>query len=172
AALRSKLLEQVVAIHNLQASAIFEDREIRSQSGALRGLTVAMLRMVEAAQLLDRSLDRPAGGDGANPPLNSVMAHMASALSLWQGGALDATGLQRQLVQAGAELRLVRDVCREPVASDEEILRGAAEIGLLREFGKAFVALARTYEAFLAGKSQPSALRFTVASDHVGAACA
>src|SRR5262245_3823252 len=169
-ALRSKLLEQVIVTSNLQASAVFEDREIRSQSGALRALTVDMLRVVEAANLLDRSLKPYRGDDdGARPGL---LTHAASALSLWRGGALDAAGLQRQLVRLSAELPLVRDLCRERVASDEEILRGGATIGLLREFGKAVVAFARTYEAFPAAKSQPSASRFTVANDHVVAAWA
>ena len=100
------------------------------------------------------------------------MAHAASAIELWRGRVLDAACLQRQLLRAGAELPLARDLWRERLASDEEVMRGAASIGRLREFGKAFVAFARSYETFLSGKSQPSASRFAVASDHVGAAWA
>jgi len=57
-ALRSRLLDRVITIENLQASAIFEDPDLRAQSGALRGLAVGMLNVVEAAHLLDRSLAR------------------------------------------------------------------------------------------------------------------
>jgi uncharacterized membrane protein YccC len=54
---RTRLLGQVVAIENLRASAVFEDRDIRDRSDALRRLDVALLGVVDVAQLLGRSLE-------------------------------------------------------------------------------------------------------------------
>ena len=54
---RTRLLGQVIAIENLRASAVFEDGDILDRSDALRRLDVALLGIVDVAQLLGRSLD-------------------------------------------------------------------------------------------------------------------
>jgi uncharacterized membrane protein YccC len=45
-ALWTKLLGQVIAIENLRASAVFEDRDMRDRSDAIRRLGVAMLGVI------------------------------------------------------------------------------------------------------------------------------
>ena len=57
APLRTKLLGQAIAIENLRASAIFEDREIRERSDRLRFLDTALIDVVGVAQLLGPQLD-------------------------------------------------------------------------------------------------------------------
>ena len=57
APLRTKLLGQAIEIENMRASAIFEDREIRDRSDALRRLGLALINAVGTAQLLGRALD-------------------------------------------------------------------------------------------------------------------
>jgi uncharacterized membrane protein YccC len=60
APLRVKLLSQAITIENLRASAMFEDRDIRERSNALRLLGAAFLRVVGVAQLIGRQLDASA----------------------------------------------------------------------------------------------------------------
>src|SRR5229473_5073239 len=57
ATLWTNLLGQVIAIENLRASAVFEDRDIRDRSDAIRRLSIAMLGVIDVAQLLGRSAD-------------------------------------------------------------------------------------------------------------------
>ena len=57
APLRAKLLGEAIAIENLRASAIFEDREIRDRSEALRLIEAALIHVVGVAQLLRTALD-------------------------------------------------------------------------------------------------------------------
>jgi uncharacterized membrane protein YccC len=60
APLRVKLLSQAITIENLRGSAMFEDRDIRERSNALRLLGAAFLRVVGVAQLIGRQLDASA----------------------------------------------------------------------------------------------------------------
>src|SRR6266446_4109796 len=55
APLQAKLLGQAIEIENFRASAIFEDREIRARSNALRLLDLALINSVGTAQLLRRT---------------------------------------------------------------------------------------------------------------------
>ena len=171
-ALRSRLLDRLTEVENLRASAIFEDSEVRAQSGALHGLVTAMLGLFESAHLLDRALGRPFGGGIGRGP-QGALAQAATAIDLWQHGALDAAGLQQRLLRATAGLPLARDLYRRRLAPDEQVFRGVAEIGRLREFTGAFVAFAQSCELVQSGKTQPAgSAHFTVANDHVGAAWA
>ena len=72
APLRAKLLGQAIAIENLRASAIFEDREIRDRSDRLRFLDWALIDVVGVAQLLGPQLDarakRRVDRGGSTPP--------------------------------------------------------------------------------------------------------
>src|SRR5271166_3407557 len=100
APLRTKLLGQAIEIENLRASAIFEDREIRNRSDALRLLDAALINAVGAAHLLRRMLDglgravasTEAGVDGA-------IAEATAAIKAWRAAAIDAAGLDRGLVR-------------------------------------------------------------------------
>ena len=51
-ALRSNLLAQAITIENLRASAVFEDPDIQDRNDLLRRLDVALLEVIDAAQLL------------------------------------------------------------------------------------------------------------------------
>src|SRR5262245_30745763 len=130
-----------------------------------------MLSVVDVAHLLGRSLDwLRRGGAVIGPGLSGAMAEAEAAIVLWRSGGLDASGLRRHRVPARVQLPLARQIYRELHASDEEVIRGATAIGRLRELGKAFVAFAEAYEAFLSPKSAPlSRTRFLVLNDRVGA---
>ena len=84
----ASLVTRAIAIENERASAIFEDRELRSRSGSLRLLNIALLRVVGAAQSLGEQLgyfrhtDRPPLGAG----IDDTLAGAVSALKLWQSG--------------------------------------------------------------------------------------
>ncbi len=151
--LRTKLLGQVVAIENLRASAVFEDREIQNRSGVLRRLDIAMLGVVDVAHLLGRSLDWLRRGRAViGPGLDGTLTRAAAAIDVWRGGKLDAAGLSRRLVQASASLPLARELCLAPFAADEDVIRCAAVIGRLREFFAAMVVYAEADQAFAAGE--------------------
>src|SRR5712692_10878839 len=153
---RTKLLGQVIAIENLRASAIFEDRGIQEQSGAIRRLDIATLGVVDVAHLLGRSLDwLRRGGAGIGTGLDEALAAAAAAIDDWRSGRLDAAGLRQAFVQASASLPLARELYGELGAPDEEMIRRAAVIGRVREFFAAFLALAEAHEAFLSREPQP-----------------
>jgi hypothetical protein len=69
--LRTKLFGGAIEIENLRASAIYEDREIRARSNALRLLDLALINAVGTAQLLRRMLDA-LGGTSALAEAGSV----------------------------------------------------------------------------------------------------
>src|SRR5271165_1267364 len=169
--LKTKLLGQVIAIENLDASAIFEDREIRDRTGALRRLDTAMLSVVDTGHLLGRSRDWfQHCGAVIGPKLDEDLANAAAAIDLWRSGTLGTTGLGRRLRRVNANLPLVRELDCKLLASDEEVIRHAAVIGRLRELFTGFVAFSEAYEAFLLGEPKPTRpLRFAVSNDFVGA---
>jgi uncharacterized membrane protein YccC len=174
ASLRNRLLGQVIAIENLRASAIFEDREIADRSHALRNLDMAMLGVVDVTYLLGRSLDRVQRGRGLIASgLARALAMTSAALECWRDGQLDAAGLNHRLARARAELPLARELCRDAGASDEQVIGGAAGIGRLREFLAAFAAFAEAHESFLSRRLKPARkLCFSVSNDRAGAAWA
>ena len=168
---RTKLLGLAIAIENLRASAIFEDREIERRSDALRRLNIAMLGVINVAHLLSRSLASfQRGGAVIGSALDRVKVMAAATIDLWRSGKIDVAGLRRHLIQARANLPLARELYRERLASDEQVIRGAAAIGLLHEFCAAFVAYAEAYEVFTSQEAYPvRALRFAVSNDRIGA---
>jgi len=174
AASLTKLLGQVIAIENLRASAVFEDRDIRSRSDAIRRLSIAMLGVIDVAQLLGRSADwLRACPTVPVPGLTEALRTAAGAIGLWRDGKLDAADVRHTFVRASADLPLARALCRESVAPDEDVIRGAAAIGYLRDFFEAFAAFAEAHEAFLSPQPQPvRPARFAVSNDLAGAAWA
>ena len=174
AALWTKLLGQVIAIENLRASAVFEDRDIRDRSDVIRRLGVAMLGVIDVAQLLGRSADWLRTCPAVSVPgLTEALRTAADAIGHWRDGKLDAAGLRHSFVRASADLPLVRALCRESFAPDEDVIRGAAAIGYPRDFFGAFAAFAEAHEALLSPQPQPvRPARFAVSNDRVGAAWA
>ncbi len=153
APLRAKLLGQAIEIEDLRASAIFEDREIRDRSDALQLLDAALINAVDVAQLLRRTLDA-LGGTAASglTGVDDAIAEATAAIRAWRAGAIDAAGLGRRLVRARARLPLIRELCRDPSAPDEEVIRRVAAIGRLREFFTALTAYAEAFEVFVSGE--------------------
>ena len=153
APLRAKLLGQAIEIEDLRASAIFEDREIRDRSDSLQLLDAALINAVDVAQLLRQTLDA-LGGTAASglTGVGDAIAEATAAIGKWRAGAIDAAGLGRRLVRARARLPLIRELCRDPSAPDEEVIRRVAAIGRLREFFTALTAYAEAFEVFVSGE--------------------
>jgi uncharacterized membrane protein YccC len=164
-------LGQAIAIENLRASAIFEDREIRDRSNALRLLDAALIRVVGVAQLLGRqasALGRT--GAATEAGIDDAIAEAAAAIQTWRAAAIDAAGLSQRLFQAAARLPLVRQLCRDRSAPDEEVIRRVAVIARLREFFAVVTAYAEAYEVFaLAKKPIPWRIGFAHSNDPLGA---
>ncbi len=171
ARLRTKLLGQAIEIENLRASAIFEDREIRDRSDALRLLDLALINAVGAAQLLRRALDALGRTRAsAEAGVDDAITEATAAIKAWHAAALDAAGLGRGLVRARAYLPLVRGLCRDRSVPDEEVIQRVAVIARLREFFAALTAYAEAYEAVVSGaKPEPHRIGFTHSNDLTGA---
>ncbi|MGC2203651.1 MAG: FUSC family protein, partial [Stellaceae bacterium] len=171
APLRTKLLGQAIEIENLRASAIFEDREIRNRSEALRLLDAALINAVSVAHLLRRTLD----GLGqtcvsTEAGLDDAIAEATAAIKAWRTAMTNAAGLERGLVRARARLPVVRRLCRDQSAPDQEVIRRIAVIARLREFFAALTAYAEAYEGFVLGeKPVRSRIGFTRSNDLTGA---
>jgi uncharacterized membrane protein YccC len=101
--LRTKLLGQAMEIENLRASAIFEDREIRARSNALRRLDLALINAVGVAHLLRRMLDG-LGRTGASTEagVDDAIAEATAAIKAWRAATIDAAGLGQRLLRARA----------------------------------------------------------------------
>jgi uncharacterized membrane protein YccC len=171
APLRAKLLGQAIAIENLRASAIFEDREIRDRSNALRLLDAALISVVGVAQLLGRqagALGRT--GAATEAEIDDAIAEAAAAIQTWRAAAIDAAGLSQRLLQAAARPPLVRQLCRDRSAPDEEVIRRVAVIARLREFFALVTAYAQAYEVFASAKKPtPRRIGFAHSNDPLGA---
>jgi uncharacterized membrane protein YccC len=171
APLRAKLLGQAIEIENLRASAVFEDRDIRDRSNSLRLLDAALINAVDIAQLLRPALD--ALGPTAGSTLTGVVetiAEATAAIKAWRSGAIGAAELGRRFVRARARLPLVRELCRDPSAPDEVVIRRAAAVARLREFFTALTAYADAFEVFVSGQRPTMRpIGFARSNDPVGA---
>lgn len=151
APLRAKLLGEAIAIENLRASAIFEDREIRDRSDALRLIEAALIRLVGVALLLGATLDPRYRTTGSNEAcFDDAIGTAAAAIKAWRANAIDAAGLRRCLVRACARLPLTRQLYRDRSAPDGEVIRRAAVVSRLREFFTALTDYAEAHEDFVA----------------------
>ena len=169
--LRTKLLGEALAIKNLRASAIFEDREIRDRSNALQRLDVAFANVVTISQLLSWQLDavRPADGRG-DVNINQAIAEAAPAIKDWRQAVIDASGLGERLLQASAVLPTTQQPCRDASVPDAEVIRSVVVVARLREFFASFVAYAHIYEASASHQEPVSRpIRFPSSNDPVGA---
>jgi uncharacterized membrane protein YccC len=169
--LRTKLLGQAMEIENLRASAIFEDREIRARSNALRRLDLALINAVGVAHLLRRMLDG-LGRTGASTEagVDDAIAEATAAIKAWRAATIDAAGLGQRLLRARAHLPLVQQLCRDPSAPDEEVVWRIAVIARLREFFATLTAYAESYKAVVSGeKPEPRPIGFAYSNDPVAA---
>ena len=171
APLRAKLLSQAIAIENLRASAVFEDREIRDRSDGLRLLDTALIDVVGVAQLLGwqlRALEQ--SGASIKGGLNEAIAEATSAIRAWRSAPIDADAFSRRLLLAQQHLSRIWPVCSDPSAPDEEVIRRIAMIAKLREFFTALSAYAEAYVALISPlKTRSRPIRFNRANDPVGA---
>jgi uncharacterized membrane protein YccC len=168
APLRAKLLGEVIAIENLRASAIFEDREIRDRSEALRLIEAALIRVVGVAQLLGTALDRTKGPNGAW--FDNAIGTAAAAIKAWRGNAIDAAGLRRCLVRASACLPFPQQPYRDRSAPDGEVIRRLAVGSRLREFFTALTDYAEAHEnSGAAGAPMRRRIGFRHSNDPVAA---
>ena len=167
----ASLVSRAIAIENQRASAIFEDRELRSRSSSLRLLNIALLRVVGAAQSLGEQVEyfRHADWPPLGAGIDDTLAGAVSALKLWQSGAIDAAGLQQKLRQTDAR-RCFAELLFPTPSSDSVAPRRAAAASGLRELLAALTAYALAYEACIAGTAPvPGPIPFTPANDPVAA---
>jgi uncharacterized membrane protein YccC len=166
-----KLLSQAITIENLRASGVFEDRDIRDRSNALRLLDLALVRVIGVAQLLARQLDALGPADASTEAgLDDAIADATAAIEAWRTVAIDAAALSRRFLRARTRLPLVWQLHAEPSAPDEEVIRQIALIARLSEFFAALTAYAEAYEVLVSGRRlAPRAMGFTHANDPVGA---
>jgi uncharacterized membrane protein YccC len=146
---RAKLLSQAIAIENLRASAIFEDREVRERSGSLRLLNTALIAALGAAQLLGERLDDlRKTGKRIDTALDDALAKAAVAINAWRAGGIGAAGLREALLKAYAN----------------------APFSRLHEFFAALTSYAEAFESFASGKNQaPQRIGFAHSNDPIGA---
>jgi uncharacterized membrane protein YccC len=151
--LRAKLLRQSITIESLRASAMFEDRDIRDRSNALRLLDAALVRVIGVAQLLARRLDAFGRANASiEAGLDEAIAEATDAIEAWRTSAIDTAAFSQRLLRARARLPIVWQLCREPSALDEAAIQRVALIARLREFLAALTAYAEAHEAFVSGK--------------------
>ena len=168
---RATLIGQVVAIENLRASAIFEDRDIRARSKAVQNLESAALSFVSIGYLLGRSLDLYQDyAARIDARLQEVLSRLDTEIELWGRGAVSADGLRQRFATAVAELPAASEVGREAPPPDAQWRGRATLLGRLPRFCAAFVGFADAEEAF---RAPPSHLgrrpRFALANDPAGA---
>jgi uncharacterized membrane protein YccC len=168
---RSKLLGEAIAIENLRASAIFEDRDVRSRSPALRRLDASVLAVMDAAHLLGRSLDWLRQSDAHDRSLlDGTLAKTAGAIDLWRDDALDTAGFSQRLAEIGADLPLAGELCRDRSRPDEDVIRHIVVVYRLREFLSVFAAFTQSYAVFASPDPEPTrAAALSVANDRAGA---
>jgi uncharacterized membrane protein YccC/class 3 adenylate cyclase len=167
--LRAKLLGQAIAIENLRASAIFEDREIRDRSDSLRLLVAALINVVGVAQLLSRQLGALGRTDAATVAgIDYAIAEATAAIKGWRVAAIDTAELSRCLLRVRARLPRVRQLCRDQCLPDEEVIQRIAVSARLREFFAALTLYAEVYEVFVsAEKPAPRRIGFAHSNDPV-----
>jgi uncharacterized membrane protein YccC len=144
AALRAKLIRQAIAIENLRASALFEDREVRDRSYTLRRLNAALIDVVAAAPVEYRRQT----AERIEARIADALDNATAAVRAWGAGGIGAAGLRRTLFQASARLPGAR----------------------LREFLAALTTGAEAHEASVSGDIRGSgAIGYTHANDPVAA---
>jgi len=164
------LVSRTIAIENLRASAVFEDRSLRHRSNSLRLLNIALLRVVGAAQTVDEQLGyfrrtgRPIGA-----AIDDILTSAIPAVKLWQSGIIGATGLERKLLETDARECLIQRLFPAPLYNDIARCR-AVTISAVRGLLVAVAAYAELYESCISNTLPVSGrVRFTPANDLMAA---
>jgi len=143
------LLRRAMEIEEMRRSAVFEDREVRTRSLALREFVIRFTAVFHVAQMLDRTL-LGARGSG-EPQLARAMSMAAEAITRWSAGAISSAELAACFTRVRAKLPLVRDLCREASGVSDNLLRQAVTVSKVRELLDAFANFAAAWQAFSAG---------------------
>jgi uncharacterized membrane protein YccC len=171
APIRAKLFSQMIAVENLLASAIFEDREIRERSDRFRALNIALIEVLSVGRLLREAVSG-AGRISAAIELRveEAIAEAVAAIKSWQTAAIDAAEFDRRLTRARAQLPPVRPLGEDRSVPDDETIRWIAIIDRLRDFFSALADYAEACQS-LASSERPAArrVRFSRSNDPVGA---
>jgi uncharacterized membrane protein YccC len=102
---RADLMSRAIAIETLRASAIFEDREVRSRSRTLRHLNAMLIDVLGAAQLLDERLKKLRHANEWIENANAdALAEIADTVTAWGTGKIDAAASKQKLLSACAHL--------------------------------------------------------------------
>ena len=171
---RAKLLGDARTIKNLSASAIFEDREIRRQSGAVQRLNAAFMDVINLGELLGWELERLRAPLGwRDSKFEEATVRATAAIADWRAGAIDASDLGKRLIQARSRLPRGRELCRDVTKGDAEVIHGFSACARLRDFLVAFASYAHAIEAFNSGREPSSrSVGSSISTDVVGAAWA
>ena len=150
APVRAKLINQAIAIENLRASAIFEDREVRDRSNSLRFLNTTLINVVGAAQRFGEQLENLRQiGERVAAAIDDAFAEAAAAVEAWRDGRIGAAGLCTGLLRP----------CSSPPLPP-----------VLCEFFAALSAYAEAYDACVSGKTRARPrIGFTHANDAAAA---
>ena len=172
ASVPTTLLDEARTIKDLGASAVFEDRQLRDRSEALRRLDLAFVRAVAIGQLLSWQLEAfRQTAKRRHAEISEALAEAAIAIEDWRRTAIDAAQLGRRLARACVAIPPAA-----PLRDDDagiELVSRIAVISRLREFLAAFIAYARAYEDFASGMARQSRpVGSSQARDWVGAAWA
>jgi uncharacterized membrane protein YccC len=170
----TKLLGEARTIKDLSASAVFEDRDMRERSDAIRRLDVAFVKAVSTGQLLRSLIDgcRMTAGSGGGS-MAEATNEAAIAIQDWRSATIDASRLGGRLLRVSPPIAAAEQLCRDAPVSDEEFVQHITTVARLREFLASFIAFARAYEAFISGKKRASRpVSGAVATDRVSAAWA
>jgi uncharacterized membrane protein YccC len=153
----TKLLGEARSIKDLCASAIFEDRDMRDRSEALRRLDVAFVKAVTIGQLLRWQLGALRPTDRSrDASVDETLAEAAVAIRDWRDAVIDASRLGERLVQACAPISAAEQLWRDESLDDTKTVRRIAAVARLREFLASFIGYARAYETCASGKKRPS----------------
>ena len=154
------LLRQAIAIEELRRSAVFEDREIRAHSAALRELLIRFTAVVHIAQTLDRPLleARPS----LMPAFASAIRVATDAIAGWRARPIATAEFALRLNQARAQLPPVLALCREASGSSEDLLRQAVAVSKVRELLAALTTFTAAWQSFSTG--QPPARKIPSSS--------
>jgi uncharacterized membrane protein YccC len=160
------LIIRAIAIENQRASAVFEDRELRSRSTSLRLSNLALLRVAGALESVGEQLEYFRHADrliGAG--IDDALACATSVLKSWQSGLFDSSSLRQKLGETDARRRLAELLFPTP-SSDCIAPRRTEAVFAISELLAALSAYTEAYENYISGEApEPDRVPFTRVND-------